>query len=71
MEENKPNTNNTKTIVNSAIWWGGLICYAIYYSKAHPNAGFFASLFDLWGVLIVIILWIIQALVSAIFFKNK
>lgn len=71
MKENKPNTNTTKTIVNSTIWWGGLICYGIYYSKNHPNAGFFDSLVDLWGFLIVIILWIIQALVTAIFFKNK
>lgn len=61
----------SKDLVNGIIWWGGIIAYSIYYKKAHPEAGFFASLFDIWGFVLVFGLWILQAVVGKLFYKGE
>lgn len=59
-----------KTVINAGIWWGGIIAYSIYFKKTHPDAGFFASLFDLWMFAALIGLSILQAIVNKLFFKD-
>ena len=69
--QNNTQNKTPQIIVNSVIWWGGIGIYAIYFSKSHPNAGVWDSLFDIWNWVVLVILGVIQAIVNAVFFKNK
>jgi excisionase family DNA binding protein len=69
--QNNTQNKTPQIIVNSVILWGGIGIYAIYFSKSHPNAGFWDSLFDIWSWVVLVILGVIQAIVNAVFFKNK
>ena len=75
MKDNKPQSgekekNSKKTLVNAIIWWGGLILYGFYYNEKHPDAGLLSSFTDIYSYIWVVFLWIIQAIVNKLYFKN-
>jgi len=55
------------TIINSIIWWGGLIAYFVWYDSANPEAGFFSCFVTSTFWILVVVLSLIQWIIKKIF----
>jgi hypothetical protein len=55
-------------IINSIVWWGGLLGFFSWHNSAYPEAGFFSVFvtIEFWGLVVALSLiqWIIKKFFS-------
>ena len=55
------------SIINSIIWWGGLIAYFVWYDLEYPEAGFFSCFVTYTFWIFVVVLSLVQWIIKKIF----